>query len=330
MNGLLDFLYIFLSFAVGTIYAGKAMRYCIEQKLMGEVNHRSSHKAPTPRGGGYYFVIMISAFSLVWLNVGEASPHIHFLNTLFLSGMAVGYLGWLDDKNSIKASTRFILQLVLALLCVIMLPPVLPEILPTWVEKTLLVLAWVWFLNLYNFMDGIDGIAATQAVFIAIALSLFVPEISPIALVMAGSVLGFLRFNWSPARVFMGDVGSTYLGFILGGLIIYNLTFPTFEKNLWVGLILTLVFTADTTYTLIKRTLQGKKPWEAHNEHFYQRAVKMGMSHAQVVKRVIALNLVLLVLAILAKFTTIGAFLFIAGLVMLVGVALRIRHLEGK
>ena len=178
-------------------------------------------------------------------------------------------------------------------------------------------------------MDGIDGLAAVQAAFMAIFLSLALPQVAPVLLVLASTVLGILRFNWHPARVFMGDVGSTYLGFIFAGFMLYGLT-QNFEVGFWTALIISAVFIFDSTFTLVKRLLQGKLPWQAHREHFYQRAVLMGMSHDQVVKRVILLNSVLFMLALFAFVRpAAGLWLFTIAAILLAVVAVRIRYLEG-
>tara|TARA_R110000868_G_scaffold218576_1_gene468914 strand:+ start:63067 stop:64044 length:978 start_codon:yes stop_codon:yes gene_type:complete len=325
----MDCLYVVIAFAFSTIYAGKAMRHCINKGLYDQVTKRSSHKQPTPRGGGYSFVNVISIFALIWLNIGEPSAHLSFLNTLFLGGIFISYLGWLDDNHNINPLLRLSCHIAMVSICTFMLPVLSGGLIPFWIEKVLIVLAWVWFLNLYNFMDGIDGIAATQAAILAFMLSILLPEIKPIMLVIIGCMVGFLRFNWHPARIFMGDVGSTYLGFVLGGLFIYNLQF-NFVGEIWVGLIITSVFVVDATFTLIKRAFNGKKPWQAHKEHFYQRAVLVGMSHEDVVKRVIVLNLLFMIFALLAHLTHLGMPLFIITLVILASVAVRIRYLEGK
>lgn len=328
-ESLIQFLCVFLGFAVGTLYAGKAMRKCTELKLYNEVTDRSLHKNPTPRGGGYAFVVTTSIFSLIWLHIGTPSIHQTFLVTLILCSLFIAYLGWLDDKYSVSAKLRLLCHFLAATLCSLMLPQLLVDILPLWAEKTLIILAWVWFINLYNFMDGIDGIAATQAACIAYILSLMMPQIAPILLVLMGSVLGILRFNWYPARVFMGDVGSTYLGFILAGFMFYSLTF-NFAAGFWGSIIISIIFTLDATFTLIKRLLKGKAPWKAHKEHFYQRAVLLGMSHGQVVKRLILLNALFIVCSLIA-FTnpSVGLYIFIFVCIICCVIALRIRYLEG-
>ena len=328
-EGLVQFLCVFLGFLVGTLYAGKAMRKCIALKLYNEVNDRSSHKTPTPRGGGYAFVVLTTAFALVWLAFNHDLPQFGYFSTLIVTSIFVAYLGWMDDRFELSAKTRLLCHVAAAAICTYTLPTLLGTYLPFWLEKTLIVMAWVWFTNLYNFMDGIDGLAAVQAAFMAIFLSLALPQVAPVLLVLASTVLGILRFNWHPARVFMGDVGSTYLGFIFAGFMFYGLT-QNFEAGFWTALIISAVFIFDSTFTLVKRLLQGKLPWQAHREHFYQRAVLMGMSHDQVVKRVILLNSVLFMLALFAFVRpAAGLWLFTIAAILLAVVAVRIRYLEG-
>lgn len=328
-EGLVQFLSIFFGFAVGTIYAGKAMRKCIELGLYNEVNERSSHKTPTPRGGGYAFVVITSLFSLIWLYFADSLEHQTYITTLTLSGMCIAYLGWLDDRYNISAKLRFSCQLMAVGLCVYTFPTVLGEFMPLYAEKIIITLAWVWFINLYNFMDGIDGIAAVQAAFMALLMSMFMPSIAPILLVLAGSVLGILRFNWHPARVFMGDVGSTYLGFILAGFMFYSLSL-NLVAGFWTSLIISSIFILDATFTLTKRLLSGKAPWQAHKEHFYQRATSMGMSHSQVVVRVILMNILFGLSAIFAFAAPyIGIYAFAFTVFVCTIVAIRIKYLEG-
>lgn len=319
-----------LTFFISTIYAGKAMRRCKELNLNAEVNERSAHKNTTPTGGGYSFVVTCSLFAAVWINFFAAEHFRLILNVIFGLGAVVAYIGWLDDTKNLNPLLRLSCQVFICALTTYFMPTLTGNVLPLWAEKTLIFLGWVWFLNLYNFMDGIDGIAATQTAFIAGFLFFVFPEVKTIAIVIASCMIGFLRFNWHPARIFMGDVGSTYLGFILGGLLLLNLT-QGFSNSFYAGLIITLVFVGDTTFTLIKRLLKGKKPWQAHKDHFYQRAVhNLGLSHSQVVKRIIILNSIFLVLAILSQLSHFGLYFMSIALSILILVAIRIRYLEGK
>ena len=158
-------------------------------------------------------------------------------------------------------------------------------------------LLWVWWVNLFNFMDGIDGIAGSEAAAIAGGLLLFAilggrAGSAPALLAAAifGAAIGFLVWNWSPARIFLGDVGSAPLGYFLGFLLLDM----ALGGHWTIALILPLYFLADATITLSRRLLRGERVWQAHREHFYQRATQRGLGHADVVWRVIAVDAVLI------------------------------------
>ncbi len=158
-------------------------------------------------------------------------------------------------------------------------------------------LLWVWWVNLFNFMDGIDGLAGSEAAAIAGGLLLFAalgsgtdPAVAVLAAAVLGAALGFLSWNWSPARVFLGDVGSIPLGYLTGFLLI-GLALRGYWK---IALILPLYFLADATITLLRRLTQGERVWRPHRQHYYQQAVRRGLGHAAVVERVIAANLILI------------------------------------
>ena len=158
-------------------------------------------------------------------------------------------------------------------------------------------LLWVWWINVFNFMDGIDGLAGSEAAAIGGGLLLFSalgngvdPVIALLAATILGAALGFLVWNWAPARIFLGDVGSAPLGYLTGYLLI-----DVAVRGRWkVALILPLYFLADATITLSRRLLRGERIWEAHRQHFYQQAVRRGLGHAAVVRRVIAADLLLI------------------------------------
>ena len=155
-------------------------------------------------------------------------------------------------------------------------------------------------MNLFNFMDGIDGLAGGEAASIGAGLALVAslgaldPALALYGLAAAGAALGFLMWNWHPAKLFMGDVGSVPLGFTLGWLLLVLAA-----SGLWVAaLLIPAYFLADATFTLLRRLAEGKKVWQAHREHFYQKATQRGRNHAQVVRLVLALNAALLLLAV--------------------------------
>ena len=171
---------------------------------------------------------------------------------------------------------------------------------PEPIDLILAGLIWVWFINLFNFMDGIDGISGVEAAAIGIGITIIVMRtedtgIDPrLAATVAAGAIGFLYWNWHPAKVFLGDVGSVPLGFLLGWLLLNLANSGTWEP----AVILPLYYLADATITILRRALRGEKVWCAHREHFYQRAVQNGRSHAVVSSGVAACNLVLICLAI--------------------------------
>ncbi len=158
-------------------------------------------------------------------------------------------------------------------------------------------LFWMWWVNLFNFMDGIDGLAGSEAAAIGgglLAVGAVGRGVDPASALLAaavlGAALGFLIWNWAPARVFLGDVGSAPLGYLTGFLLI-----AAAARGRWMtALILPLYFLADATITLVRRLLRGERVWQAHRQHYYQRAVRSGRGHAAVVKRVIAADVVLI------------------------------------
>ncbi len=166
---------------------------------------------------------------------------------------------------------------------------------PAWIDLPLTALGWLWFVNLYNFMDGIDGITGTETASLGIGLALLAAVgaapagIAGPAVLLAAAAAGFLVWNWHPARIFVGDVGSVPLGYLLGFLLV-SLA-GTGLAGLAAALLLPLVYLADATLTLGRRLLRGENPAQAHREHVYQRAVIAGASHSAVCLRIAAANL---------------------------------------
>ena len=260
-------------------------------------NERSMHHVPVPVGGG---IAVVATVVLLWpLWQGTLSKS-HLL--LLASFAGLGILSWIDDRHSLSPALRIAAQAVAVAVCLASLAPevrVFP-VLPVALERLLAGLAWLWFINLFNFMDGIDGLAGSETVAVALGYLLLLAgagrdgPLSHLALIVAASVAGYLFWNWHPAKVFMGDAGSVPLGFLLGWLML-----DLAARGYWAAaLILPLYFAADATFTLIKRGLRGEKPWQAHREHFYQRAVLAGTSPTGVVWRVGAANVTLAALAL--------------------------------
>ncbi len=281
--------------ALGT---GLVRSLLLRHAVLDMPNHRSSHTVPTPRGGGMAVtpvVLLAWAAAALWLPGLPGG-----LWGVLAGALGLGLLSWLDDLKTLPAAPRFLAQILAAGMALAVLPgDGLIGLLPLWVEAPILLLALVWFVNLYNFMDGIDGIAGTETACLGLGLALVagvagLAGIAPLGLAAAGAALGFLYWNWHPARIFLGDVGSIPLGYLLGWLLLWLAV----QGHLAAALILPLYYVADASLTLGKRALRGEKVWQAHREHFYQRSAKAVGSHSAVVKLILAANLGLIALAV--------------------------------
>jgi UDP-N-acetylmuramyl pentapeptide phosphotransferase/UDP-N-acetylglucosamine-1-phosphate transferase len=281
------------------------LRALQRRQILDHPNERSSHADPTPRGGGIAVVVVLMLASvMIGVLTGPAAPA--GLWRVIAAAAILACVSWLDDLRSLGALVRLAVQLAAVILGLSGLPEhrfVFQGLLPFWGDRVAAALLWLWFVNLFNFMDGIDGIAGTETV--AIGLGLFLLAIAGvlpgppglIALACAGAALGFLWWNWHPARIFLGDVGSVPLGYLLGWLLI-----AAAASGAWLAaLMLPAYYLADATITLLRRGLEGAPVWQAHREHFYQRAVQGGLSHAQVVRLIAAGNAPLVGLAVIAE-----------------------------
>ena len=264
-------------------------------------NERSSHLTPTPRGGGIAFVATsLVGFLLILINSELDRAD---LLALCCAGVIVAIAGHLDDRQKISgAIIRLGFHALGAIILIVGIGfpsqiSLFDRTVDTGVIGSILgVLYLVWLLNLFNFMDGTDGIAASEAIFVCLAGAILnyhvLSDINFIsaAIVLATSTLGFLLYNWSPAKIFMGDVGSGYLGIVIGGL---SLTAAKQQPDLlWVWIILLAVFVSDATITLIRRLLRKQKPHVAHRSHAYQHLVIRFNSHSKVALIVLATNVV--------------------------------------
>lgn len=271
--------------------------------LISAPNHRSSHINPTPRGGGVGIVGgMLSAYALSNSIVAVSSK----MHVCFGLSIVIATLGLLDDRFGLRSTTRLVVQLTCIGLLLWTLGNTMP--LPTLSFFTglirnspalyafnfaLLLLFGVWWLNLYNFMDGIDGIAGSQAVFMTLVMlalltfagvhsqTLPIPaDILLTFLGLLGSTLAFLFYNWPPAKIFMGDVGSTFLGFMMLLLAIVSTQYGLISLEAW--LMLGASFICDATVTLCNRVRLGHSPTEAHRSHLYQRLSRKYGNHQTV------------------------------------------------
>jgi Fuc2NAc and GlcNAc transferase len=222
------------------------------------------------------------------------------LVSLLGGGLAVAAIGFLDDRHRVTPGIRLAVHLCAALWAVSWLGGVPPVRVGDqvfelgWLGNVLGVLGLVWTLNLFNFMDGIDGIAGSEAVFVAGAAAFLTlcgggsAEVPSVAFALGGACIGFLLWNWPPAKIFMGDVGSGYLGYVIGVLALAAAREdPT---ALWVWLILGGVFFVDATVTLIRRVLRRDRVYEAHRSHAYQWLARRWKSHKSVTIAAIGVN----------------------------------------
>jgi UDP-N-acetylmuramyl pentapeptide phosphotransferase/UDP-N-acetylglucosamine-1-phosphate transferase len=259
-------------------------------------NERSLHALATPRGGGIALTGSVLLFWLAFRVAGRAPPAV--LAVVF-GALVLAVVSWLDDLRGLSPALRLPAHAVAVAIGLIALQTANPFAAAFGPALFFAAagLAWVWWINLFNFMDGIDGLAACEAAAIGLGLLLFAglgvgvdPQLAWLAAAILGGATGFLVWNWPPARIFLGDVGSIPLGYLTGFLLL-----AVAAGGHWrVALILPLYFLADATITLGRRMLHCERFWRAHREHFYQRAVGRGQGHAAVTKRVIAADLVLI------------------------------------
>jgi len=262
-------------------------------------NERSSHITPTPRGGGIAFVAA-SLIGFLLLLLDDTLDHADLL-AICCAGIIVAIAGHLDDRQKISGATiRLVFHAIGAIVLVVAIGfpsqiSVFDRTINTGMIGSLLGIVYlVWLLNLFNFMDGTDGIAASEATFVCVAgailnyHALSDMNFSAAAIVLAASAFGFLLYNWSPAKIFMGDVGSGYLGIVVGGLSL--MAAKQQHELLWVWIILLAVFVSDATITLIRRLARKQKPHVAHRSHAYQHLAIQFNSHAKVSLIVLAIN----------------------------------------
>ncbi|WP_032882286.1 MraY family glycosyltransferase [Pseudomonas sp. PAMC 25886] len=274
-------------------------RYALARSLIDVPNARSSHTVPTPRGGGVAIVLSF-LIALPVLFIGDEITR-SITWALLGAGAAVAVLGFLDDHGHIAARWRLLGHFSAAAwalfwlggLPAITLPWVVLDL--SWVGHILAAFYLVWMLNLYNFMDGIDGLASVEALCACLGACLIYWLVGYQALIWAPlllsmAVLGFLYWNFPPARIFMGDAGSGFLGIVLGVLSL-QAAWQSADL-LWVWLILLGVFIVDATFTLVRRLMRGDKVYEAHRSHGYQFASRKVGGHLPVTLAVLAINVI--------------------------------------
>lgn len=272
----------------------------LRRYALAHPNARSSHRQSTPQGGGIAVVAATVAVT-VWTIVMDGGPGTS-LSFILGATIFIALVGVWDDLYTIEVAPRLLLQAVAVALMLASLPAEfrIAPVLPWWLERSLLLLACLWFVNLTNFMDGIDWMTVAEFVPIAIGLVLIglldgLPILGMIvALALCGGLIGFAPFNRPVARIFLGDVGSLPIGLLFAWLLVI----VAGNGYLAAALVLPLYYLADATITLFRRIKSGERIWQAHRTHFYQRATDRGWRVRAIVARVFAVNMALVVLAV--------------------------------
>jgi len=296
-----------LGFAASYALTGVVRTYAERTRMVDSPNNRTLHEGDVPRGGGLSIVIvMLVCLALL----GYAYQNAVVLPVMAVTAM-LGVLGWTDDKFGLGPLLKISVQIIVAVYAVVTIGSVGSATIAGYELEfgglsVLLSVLWiVWMTNAYNFMDGIDGIAASHTAIVACVMGVWfaLDHNAAMALfcyaIMAAS-LGFLIWNWTPARIFMGDVGSVTLGGVFAVLAIVGNVQDGVPLTAYI--ILFGVFLFDTIVTLLKRLIEGKVVWNPHREHFYQRATTTGLGHAGVTVGVVIATLALAALATLEKY----------------------------
>ncbi|MCG3703962.1 glycosyltransferase family 4 protein [Aliarcobacter butzleri] len=297
--------------------------YMIKKSLVASVNERSSHTVPTPHGGGIAIAItwFIGLFYLYF--IGQIEENL-FCALLF--GAVISIVSFFDDIYELSPKLRLIIQAIVAIGGLYFLGGF--ETLTFWVfdiqnsifTNIFAFFMIIWFINLYNFLDGINGYAGSEAIFLSLAG--FILFGGNHFLVLAVAVLGFLYWNWNKAKIFMGDVGSTLLGY---NIAIFTMYYANQEPtNFWIWIILFGVYWFDATLTLIRRKLNKERLSQAHKKHAYQRLTQAGWSHYKVTNYSIGLNILLFAIVFFISN------IFVAFLLAFVVLVLSMKFIDSK
>ena len=313
----------------------RMIRPVLLKHVLARPNARSSHKVPTPQGAGIAVVLATMAAAGLLLASRSGIPS-NLPLTVFGATVFIAAVGFADDIRPIPILPRLLLQ-ALAVGALLAASPsefrIIPAF-PFWLERGLLLLAGLWFINLVNFMDGLDWMTVAEIVPITAAMTVLglygelPPSAAVIAAALCGAMIGFAPFNRPVATIFLGDVGSLPIGLLLG----FCLLQLAFRQHVAAALLLPLYYLADATVTLGRRIVRGEPFWIAHRSHFYQRATDNGVSVLQVVSRVFVLNLALAALAIASiemRSRAADAVCLVLGIVAVASVLLRFSRKRG-
>tara|TARA_B110000967_G_C18898349_1_gene572501 strand:+ start:430 stop:1440 length:1011 start_codon:yes stop_codon:yes gene_type:complete len=272
-------------------------KYALYTGIISNPNYRTLHELPIPRGGGIVFsTLFILAILLIWRYLQLSD---NLLLILGVGGGVASLLGFIDDIKNIRARFKLIIQLLLSswvLYCLYLDNLLFLNWMPFFLTIPAFLFFMVWIINAYNFMDGVDGMAASGAIFTSLTLALVLSltgnsvELIAIFILMAALISGFIFFNWPPASIFMGDAGSVFLGYIFGSLLLF--TSLNGYISIWIWLTVFGYFFADTTVTQIVRVISIKKWYLPHRSHAYQNLARITGSHLKVTSGVTLYNII--------------------------------------
>jgi UDP-N-acetylmuramyl pentapeptide phosphotransferase/UDP-N-acetylglucosamine-1-phosphate transferase len=293
-------IYLFLAGILSFILTYFTRKVAIKKAIIDMPNERSSHTIPTPRGGGIAIALtwFLSVSFLFYIGSIESK-----LFLALISGLLLSIISLLDDIYTLKNKPRLLIQVLVAGLGLYFVGGFnqvdlgFVVITNSYILNFLAFISIVWFINLFNFIDGIDGYASSQSIFVVASLYFFTGESFLLFLMMA--IVGFLPWNWDKAKIFMGDVGSTLLGYTIVILLFYF--HDKVQLSIFEGLIITSLFWFDATYTLIRRFINKENIGQAHRKHAYQRMVQYGFSHQKTVLFGMGINLILFFIVLSTK-----------------------------
>ncbi|HET7124021.1 MAG TPA: glycosyltransferase family 4 protein [Bradyrhizobium sp.] len=276
-----------------------AIRPLLLRHALAKPNPRSSHRVATPQGAG---IAAIGATLVVAGAIVASADAVNSVIAIFAASLFMAIVGFADDIRSIPVLPRLILQAVAVSTVLFTVPGDIRIVsaAPLWIERSLLLLAGLWFVNLVNFMDGLDWMTVAEVVPITATMAVlgwfgeFPPSATIVAAALCGAMVGFAPFNRPVAKVFLGDVGSLPIGLLLGWCLLQL----AYNQQIVAALLLPLYYLSDATVTLLRRLARGEPFWAAHRSHFYQRATDNGFTVLRVVSEVLALNIALAVLAV--------------------------------
>ncbi|MER2520506.1 MAG: glycosyltransferase family 4 protein [Bdellovibrionales bacterium] len=296
-------LFLCLSFLLSLGLTIWLRRWLLKLAFLDCPNVRSSHRLPVPRGGGWAILGAILP-GILWNHFTLPNGHAY---SWLLAGLSLSALiSWQDDRKGVPAGIRLIVHLVAAAMGTFFWLPdqmLLGGVLPLLIDRTLVIIGWAMYMNIYNFMDGIDGITGIETISLAVgvglcltAAGLFAPGLDVMTAVLVGASLGFLSLNWHPGKIFLGDIGSVPLGYLTG----FCLLTLALHGEWAAAIILPMYYLTDSCLTIMRRALRGEKVWKAHCEHFYQKAAARWIRHDKVALIIMVSNIGLILLAVAA------------------------------